>query len=149
MATIDQAYEQMKAIQKNMRAIGMTVLRQTDEDYLDEQREQMLTGKNRDDNIIGEYTRENYRKKKLIMNPRAGGFVDLFYKGDFQEELTLRFINSKSFTVYSQDVKSRKLEKKYGSKIFGLSQRHLEVYRKGSFVRPFKEGLNKYWNGSR
>lgn len=149
MATIEQAYEQMKAIQKNMRAIGMNALKQTNEDYLDAQREQMLSGEDSTGGIIGHYASKIYGDYKLGKNPKAGGNVDLFDTGAFQEELTLRLLNGVSFTVYSQDIKSKLLEKKYGSTIFGLNQRHLEVYRKGSFVRPFKEGINKYWNGIR
>lgn len=70
--------------------------------------------------VIGKYVEESYRKKKMEMNPKAKGFVDLTYTGALGDNLTLKKSGTK-FIIYSTDPKYQSLGKKYGFKQFGVT----------------------------
>ena len=116
---------------------------ETREDYLNAQREQMLVGEDRNGEKIGDYRSKIYGEMKLVMNPRAGGNVDLKLKGGFHEELTLRPVNTVRFLVYSQDWKSKALSEKYGVSIFLLNPKHLEPYRQQFFLPALRRWIRE------
>lgn len=145
--TIDQKLAAAKLAKKNFWRIGMDVLAQTSDAYLDQQRDQMKHGLKADGTRIGVYASDAYEREKRAMNPLADGYVDLEYEGDFKLELTLRPLNTKRYTVYSQDWKNAELITKYGAGIFLLSPEYLDKYRRNSFYQPFKTKLIDTING--
>lgn len=146
MATIPQAYQRLIELRRNMSLIGMAVLNETSEDYLNLNRDQMMHGENSKGEMIGLYRNMAYERMKTAMNPLANSTVDLKLTGDFQRELTLRIISKKRFALYSQDAKNNDLMKKYGEEIFGLNDKYLDEFRKNFFHVPFKQSINDFWN---
>ena len=95
------------------------------------------------------YAWKAYREEKLLMNPRADGFVDLIYGGGFIGgfEITTK---GKGYTFFSTDSKSRLLKEKYNnskSDIFDLDQNvfneFINKYVKQGFVKVLKQQLGQ------
>lgn len=95
------------------------------------------------------YAWKAYREEKLLMNPRADGFVDLIYGGGFIGgfEITTK---GKGYTFFSTDSKSRLLKEKYNnskSDIFDLDQNvfndFINKYVKQGFIKALKEQLGQ------
>lgn len=100
---------------------------------IDLNRSQLMKGLNSDGTILGRYSDEHYAKFKKFLNPLAGGYVDLFLEGNFQEGF---FVESERFpiTLSSHDKKSGKLSEGY-DKIFGLTKGNLQLLRE--FLKPY------------
>ena len=95
------------------------------------------------------YAWDWYRKEKQLLNPRAGGYVDLI--------LTGRFINSfeliekgKNYIFSSNDSKAGLLSERYNnskSNIFDLNQdvfnKFMEKYVRKGFVKAIKNELGQ------
>ena len=77
--------------------------------------------------VIGEYANEQYREKKVKMNPKARGFVDLTYTGALSENLTVRKSGTK-YIIYSTDSKYTKLGVKYGFRQFGITDEQKDLF---------------------
>jgi len=95
------------------------------------------------------YAWKQYRQEKLLLNPRADGFVDLIYSGAFINgfELTTK---GKGYTFLSTDSKAKLLKDKYNnsqSDIFDLNQdvfnSFLDKYVKQNFINSIKEMLGQ------
>lgn len=95
------------------------------------------------------YALKPYREEKLLLNPRADGFVDLIYSGSFigAFEVTTK---GKGYTFLSTDSKSNLLKSKYNnskSDIFDLNQDvfndFMNKYVKKGFVMALKEQLGQ------
>jgi hypothetical protein len=95
------------------------------------------------------YAWKAYREEKLLMNPRADGFVDLIYGGGFIGgfEITTK---GKGYTFLSTDSKARLLKEKYNnskSDIFDLDQNvfndFINKYVKQGFIKALKEQLGQ------
>ncbi len=95
------------------------------------------------------YAWKAYREEKLLMNPRADGFVDLIYGGGFigAFEITTK---GKGYTFLSTDSKARLLKEKYNnskSDIFDLDQNvfndFINKYVKQGFIKALKEQLGQ------
>jgi hypothetical protein len=95
------------------------------------------------------YAWKAYREEKLLMNPRADGFVDLIYGGGFIGgfEITTK---GKGYTFFSTDSKSKLLKEKYNnskSDIFDLDQNvfndFINKYVKQGFVKALKQQLGQ------
>ena len=141
--TIEAATERFILLNKNLRKLGMGALMETREDYLNAQREQMLVGEDRNGEKIGDYRSKIYGEMKLVMNPRAGGNVDLKLKGGFHEGLILRPKNERIFEEYSLDWKNDMLSEKYGVSIFLLNPKHLEPYRQQFFLPALRRWIRE------
>lgn len=100
---------------------------------IDLNRDQLMKGLNSDGTILGRYSSEEYERFKKFLNPLAGGYVDLFLEGNFQEGF---FVEAGKFpiTLSSHDKKSGKLSEGY-DKIFGLTSRNLGLLR--DFLKPY------------
>ena len=72
------------------------------------------------DKRIGEYRSESYAAMKRLMNPTAGGKVDLIYTGAFSGALFIPQ-DENIINVDSSDSKRNELVAKYGDDIFDLS----------------------------
>lgn len=145
--TIIQKLENFKALKRDLRIIAMDSLVDTQDEYLDMQRDQMTRGINSDGGEIGTYRSKAYQFMKERMNPLAGGTVDLKLTGDFQAELTLRRMSNKEYAIYSQDVKAPMLKKKYGENIYFLSQAWSEQYKANSWKPNFMDKVNMVLSG--
>ncbi len=95
------------------------------------------------------YAWKAYREEKLLMNPRADGFVDLIYGGGFIGgfEITTK---GKGYTFLSTDSKARLLKERYNnskSDIFDLDQNvfndFINKYVKQGFIKALKEQLGQ------
>lgn len=95
------------------------------------------------------YAWKAYREEKLLMNPRADGFVDLIYGGGFIGgfEITTK---GKGYTFLSTDSKARLLKERYNnskSDIFDLDQNvfndFINKYVKEGFIKALKEQLGQ------
>jgi hypothetical protein len=92
--------------------------------YVEQQRDQMLHGKNKKGTLIGKYRNPVYAKNKFEMNGLAGyKNVDLLLTGRFQSKIFVE-VRDKELFIYSHDSKADKLESKYGDEIFGLSKKY-------------------------
>lgn len=145
--TIIQKLENFKALKRDLRIIAMDALVDTQDEYLDMQRDQMTRGINSDGGEIGMYRSQSYQYMKERMNPLAGGTVDLKLTGDFQAELTLRRMSDKEYSIYSQDAKAPMLKKKYGENIYFLSQAWREQYKANSWKPNFMDKVNMVLSG--
>lgn len=76
---------------------------------------------------LPELKNPKYRRKKLALNPEAGGRADLNLTGSFQSKFKLRF-SKYSFIVRSSDKKAAKLMQKYGTNTMGLNPENLDYY---------------------
>ena len=95
------------------------------------------------------YAWKDYREEKRLLNPRADGFVDLIYGGDFIRgfELTRK---GNGYTFFSTDWKNKILGDKYNnsvSNIFDLDKDvfndFINKYVKQGFVMALKEQLGQ------
>ena len=95
------------------------------------------------------YAWKDYRDEKLLLNPRADGFVDLIYGGGFIGgfELTTK---GKGYTFFSKDSKAKLLKDKYNnsqSDIFDLDKdvfnSFIDKYVKQNFINSIKEMLGQ------
>lgn len=95
------------------------------------------------------YAWKAYREEKLFLNPRADGFVDLIYGGDFIRgfELTRK---GNGYTFFSTDSKAQLLKERYNnskSDIFDLNQdvfnEFINKYVKQGFVKAIKQELGQ------
>ena len=74
--------------------------------------------------------------KKNIVNPRADGFVDLKYEGDFYKGMYLSKTLDGVFLVDSTDWKRNKLVQKYGDSILFIGNRVAMNYILPNIITP-------------
>lgn len=95
------------------------------------------------------YAWQEYEDEKKLLNPRAGGDVDLIYTGSFISafEITEK---GEGYIFKSNDAKSDLLSEKYNnskSNIFNLSQKafndFLIKYVKDDFIKVLKKQLGQ------
>ncbi len=71
--------------------------------------------------------------------------VTLFQTGDFHDSFFIAY-GSNSFSIGATDEKTEKLERKYGSNIFGLDDKNLQEtidMIKPQFLEKFRKALNE------
>lgn len=85
--------------------------------------QQLYTGrKSTNAKITPKYAGVYYAKGKAAVNPMPGfGTPDLFVTGAFYKGFGV-VVNSKEYTVNSNEEKASKLELQYGSEIYGLTK---------------------------
>lgn len=108
-------------------------------------REQMLSGIREDDSeIVPSYRNDTYAKYKYNLHPLNGGMLNitprwmftpnLIDTGDFHRGIKATVKNER-ISIESIDSKSESLEKKYTSKIFGLSS-YGRIYLINNIIFP-------------
>lgn len=95
--------------------------------------------------VIGEYVEEAYRKKKMEMNPKARGFVDLTYTGALGDNLTLKKSGA-DYIIYSTDLKYKSLGKKYGFRQFGVTDQQKFEFLEETKAVVIDSILNQIYN---
>lgn len=84
--------------------------------------------------LIGIYESEKYRQEKLILNPKAGGNVDLILTGDLKGGLTIFPLRGGNFSIFSKDDKALMIADKYGIDVYGLSIKEEEMVLEVAFA---------------
>jgi hypothetical protein len=121
------------AVEKvNLPQLVQQSMDQASPTYLEQQKEQMSHAVSGKGETIGKYRSPSYARKKNQMNPLAGyGNVDLRLTGDFYSDMEAR-ADPAGMNIDSTDQKSKMLQQRYGSDIFGLF---------GEWKEPFVEKL--------
>ena len=124
MATIADFSKRLNKVIKEMPTLIKESVKENDDVIIDTITEQQLQkGIRGDGQKIGEYKNKDYQKYKKQINPQARGFVDLKLEGDFYKGFVIKE-DGNFQTVISKDDKSEKLEKKYGSEIYILTDKN-------------------------
>lgn len=88
------------------------------------------------------YRRGDYAEYKASLNPFLGlGKPDLRETGAFYDAAYVE-VNSKTIKFDSTDPKTEKLEKKYGSKIFGLNKNNLAFFANQHVIPKIREEIS-------
>lgn len=80
-----------------------------------------LQGESVHGGIIATYRWEDYRQYKQMLNPKAGGTVDLTLTGALGNGLAIKKAGNRQYQIYSVDRKYQKIGQKYGFEEFGLT----------------------------
>lgn len=126
----------------NVETILGSAIKDSQDDYINIQKEQMLVGEAKKGKI-GKYRNLSYARRKESINPRAGfPNVDLKLTGAFQKALITK-VSAGKISIKSTDSKAEGLVKKYGEKIFGLNKSHASEYSleiiKPAFIKALKK----------
>lgn len=125
-ATLTQLIEKFRKI--DVKESVIEAFNKTEDTYTELNLIQMLHGKTRDGQPIGEYHSEVYAQAKNRYNPLPGfGVVDLRITGAFYGGVFAR-IQGQSIFMNSSDFKTPKLLNKYGERIFGLTEESKQKY---------------------
>ena len=143
--TINEKYLRFKGLQKDLDIVGMDAMRDTQDDFLRLNKEQMLQGQDNEGNRIGEYEFGWYADFKSKLNPAAGGTVDLKVSGNFHDGMFMN-ITAKNYLVDSRDGKTMVLLSWY-PKAFGLSPDSKATYRSEYFFPAMMVRVRRQVNG--
>jgi hypothetical protein len=144
--TIQEKLARLKGLKKDLNVLGASVISETEDDFIDYNKDQMSEGKRSDGQRIGVYAWPSYERFKTQKFPRSGGWVNLELKGDFKSSMRVRTTNNK-WQVYSTDSKAKKLQDKYGLDIYGLTAENMLEYRSKFFMPLFMNRVRMYLNG--
>ena len=86
-----------------------------------------LTGASVDGGKIGEYSNSLNRSIKLLVNPLAGGSVDLTLTGALGDSIELVKNDSGNYEIISSDSKYFEIGNKYGFEEFGLTDQEMSL----------------------
>lgn len=115
-----------------------------EEEILDLNTAQLSVGKDSLDMFLDEYASEEYAEFKKAMGSEAPlGIPDLKFEGDFYRGFTLE-VQDDFYIIYSTDEKNDKLVFKYGTSIFGLTEKSIILNKPNlleSFLKELKNEL--------
>lgn len=116
----------------------LLILQKLKEVLIDMNTSQLLEGKDSKGRSLGDYASEAYARLKRSMNPKAGGHVDLYFEGDWQESF---FMEADSFPVMfnARDWKTNMLVQNYGEDVFGITAQNLEKFIEGYFTQAIQQ----------
>jgi len=122
MAGINATISKMDRL--DLKKVVSDSLHKISPQLLGAQKEQLLRGQNAVDGTIGKYKSQKYKAKKLVLNPLAGGKVDLKLTGTLHREIKLYFFSS-SFFFRSTDPKANDVLGRYGGEemVMGLNKK--------------------------
>ena len=143
MASIRQVYENVSKV--NFATTITDTIVQEKNEFLDQQREQLMDGLDSEGNKISpSYASDSYAVLKNKMNPFAGlGNPDLYKTGSWQEGLQLNILSKKQYEFKSTDSKDSKLNAKY-KKAKGLNSESIgEVVNKRGFRKALIANYGK------
>ena len=137
------------ANEQTLKILVNAEIAENEERLISIKKEEYLEGDIYSRGVRRTYALKPYREEKLLLNPRADGFVDLIYSGSFIAafEITTK---GKGYTFLSTDSKSNLLKLKYNnskSDIFDLNQdvfnEFINKYVKQGFIKALKEQLGQ------
>lgn len=144
--TIFEKYARVKALNKDLRLVGMDAMIASRDEFLNLNREQMTAGYDSEQQRIGVYALDSYERMKRQMFPQSGGWVNLRLTGAFQAGMRLT-VSSTKWKVTSDDAKAKKLTAKYGTSMFGLAPQQMQQYRSQFFMPEFMKRVRRQVNG--
>lgn len=147
--TIAEKLARLKGLKRDLYDYAKAAIQFTHEDLLDLNKSQMKKGEKSNGESIGRYSWQWYANVKFKMNTEAGGNIDLEYTGKFKRAMSLRFLNDKTYLIFSKDSKEAEL-KKFGwwdDDIYGLNQSNLQIYRGEFFYPALMQRVRKQVNG--
>lgn len=114
----------------NIDQLAKEAIKETREQLIDIQKDQLLHGERKDGSKIGRYKNSSYAAKKFSNNPLAGsGNVDLKLTGEYHEEL---FVDVREQTLVIDSAadpdKVASIIEKYGDPL-GLNEQSLDEYK--------------------
>lgn len=111
-------------LKEHNERILLLAIKDTKEEMLDLNRDQLLAGKTAENKRVGKYRSASYAKYKKTLNPN--GVVDLKLTGRFHGSF---FIKADKFPLIfgARDSKTNDLVEKYGETIFGLTKASLQT----------------------
>ncbi len=139
METIIQKIAELKAMTVDQQEKDiLLILQKLKEVLIDMNTSQLLEGKDSKGRSLGDYANEVYARLKRSMNPKAGGHVDLYFEGDWQDSF---FMEADSFPVMfnASDWKTNMLVQNYGEDIFGITAQNLEKFIEGYFTQAIQQ----------
>lgn len=147
MATIQEVCERWANL--NIDDIIDKSLKDSEQDIITAQIDQMTFGLNADGGHIGQYTPTKmgalsaYAIEKYAQNPLAGeGNVDLIHEGDFVGGLTLEY-NQDNVRPFSTDPKNDDLINRYGANTFGLNTQMLSELNQTAILPNLQNNLRE------
>lgn len=140
--------ELIGTLEKIQRGMPYIVEETAKDDYIQKQfidlnQEQMYAGKNNDGSPIEpEYAESTKKYKKRRGDPQDR--VTLLDKGKFYDDMKNVF-SSTGVTLTSTDPKTKRLTKKYGEEIFGLTPDSLDKVREEFFAILRYKVVSRYF----
>lgn len=120
MATIKEFNDRIQAFDINK--VLMDVFMEQKAVVIDKNLDQLQYGFDSNGNRLKKYSQSDYAEYKNDLNPKAGFWnPDLKLTGQFWQSLYLEDTGGTKYEIKSDDSKASKLEEKYGSDIYGLS----------------------------
>ena len=108
-------------------------LHDTEGNYEELQKRQMMKGLASDGGKIGEYASEDYAEEKFRLSDEAGfGNVDLRLHGPFQNRIKVE-VSDEGIDVDSDDEKTEALVEKYGKRIWTLNDNSRQEFVDGLY----------------
>ena len=132
----------LQSIVNDWDSIVLQSVEETKNSAVNYNREQMMDGFASDGEDIGGYASFEYEQMKQELNPFANGRVDLKLTGDFHKAMNANVIGN-VLLIDSNDSKRNKLVEKYGKKIFGLTEKNQNRYKKDVNLYLFRLIKNK------
>lgn len=130
MTTVIDLKERLSRV--DVSNIAVKSIKQTSDDLVDWQKEQLFTGKN----SAGKMIRPFYKPATKAIKKKKGQPIDrvtLKDQGDFYDAINVD-VGTEVWNIYSLDPKAKFLEGRYSPKIYGLNNSSLAGYT--SDVRP-------------
>lgn len=116
---IELIVKSLKSIQSDLDSIILDAVKQNEAEIIDLNIEQLENGLNNDSSQIAPaYTTTTIQIKRLKGQPTNR--VTLKNEGDFHNSIFIAY-GSDRFALGSTDIKTKKLKKKYGFKVLGLT----------------------------
>lgn len=139
METIQQKIAELKAmtVEQQEKDI-LLIIQRFKEILIDANTSQLLEGKNSKGQSLGDYASDAYARLKRSMNPKAGGHIDLYFEGDWQNSF---FLEADHFPVLfnASDWKTNMLVTNYGEDVFGVTEQDLQKIIDGYLLQAIRE----------
>lgn len=117
----------------------VAIIQRNEAAILNLNRGQLYSGIDSDGNSLAEYKSKWYADFKKTLNPK--GVTDLNLTGSFHENFF--FVGELPLIIWSYDEKTDELVKKYGRKIFGLTEENKAVLLNGYIREEYKAYFRK------
>ena len=146
MNPIQEISKKFSRLVKKRDRIFMSLIKKYDDEIIDLNTEQLKQrGINADGVEIRSYQPYSPATQKFDRSKSPTSQVTLYKEGDFHEGFFVNF-GKDWLSIYSDDEKTAKLERKYGKEIFGLtkeSKEHLLSLFKDELINQLKAELLK------